>query len=266
MGGPASCLVLFLGGFSLLKEACAEYLGFTMRKRPIGIVILAIVHLVAPLFFIIYAATAIGISPFGYAKILSELPLSSKVEFYLLSPIAGLAIYRVRPWSYPIFLFAVGLTAFRYYQYHTAFPHLLSIWVLAGVFLADILVVSYFFTPTILSAYFNARMRWWESKPRYVAKIECEVRDGQAVITGATEDISVGGCFLRTEGTLGSGEVIGLHFEHGAMSFDLKARVVYCGGERRPGYGLHFIEVTFKVRRQLGQLIRKLKRSGAMRR
>jgi len=58
---------------------------------------------------------------------------------------------------------------------------------------------EYFLLPAVRAAYFNAKLRWWETKPRYLVNIPASFgRKGASSARGTMVNLSEGGAFLKT--------------------------------------------------------------------
>lgn len=206
-----------------------------MKTRPWPLVILALFQAVAPAFNLWFCARVLNTSVEAYASALwAESTPRQLFEFYALGPIAGLAIFRTRRWSYPLFLAITSFTAWRNYQSHVAFPGLLSLPLLFGAYAANAALVAYFLLPAVRLAYFNPRVRWWESQPRF--QVELDARAGETPVR--IRNLSEGGAFIEAAAGLPQGAFT-LSFEWQGERYAIAARVVHRRADGR-GLGLQF--------------------------
>jgi hypothetical protein len=112
------------------------------------------------------------------------------------SLIAGIAVFSVRKWSYPVFL--VSMLWITFQMLRTFSPHLHItelIFTIILPILFNFLYVSYILLPKVRAAYYDPGLRWWETKPRYVFSTAIKFTIDGEVIDGKMTNISEGGLF-----------------------------------------------------------------------
>jgi hypothetical protein len=245
-----------------------------MENKPWPLLILAFFHFIEPLTKIVFYSVYWHISPIEYVQTVIEYNEGSMItnfEFFLLFPIAGIALFAVKKWSYFVFL------AVQVWVFMANIPYLLELyqtsqaWLLLsfiGFGLLNIVMVTYLLLPAVRIAYLDPRIRWWEAKPRYSVNIPCEI-DGKKQST--VRNISQSGVFITTEIDLPIDSDVNLEFILSAEStrFDIKSRaqVVHkfkVGGYE--GYGARFNEISSDSMRLMKSMIKYLEKSNCQRR
>ena len=195
----------------------------------------------------------------------SHLPLLELAEYVFLFPIAGAAIYAMKKWSYPLFLSIICWGFWRHYQNYISAPTIFSLPLLMSVYFVNLGVVGYFLIPAVREPFFNARLRWWESKPRY------SVDSLVATLTGiwgqqdcTILDLSVGGIFIHFGRPLESGEAVKVAFHVAGQDFDISGTVVHYGLRGQKGCGIQFAKLTRVDRKRLNQVTDGLKAQGVL--
>jgi hypothetical protein len=173
---------------------------------------------------------------------------------------AAVAIFAMKRWSYPVLLAIYGWGFIDNIETWRHAPHALTLFTLVVVNGLNIAFASYFLLPAVRATYFDPKLRWWESKPRFKIDIIATVNDRQESIC----DISAGGVFVRNMQKLTLGSTILLRFGLNSLQFDGKGRVVHLRNEGN-GAGIQFIELNRSQKRQLTQAMRELEASGVPR-
>jgi hypothetical protein len=239
-----------------------------MEKKPLPIIILAILHLIEPLTKSVFIMLFYGFS--GLTSALTEYYTSGSYvylfEYFLLFPIAGFAIYKVKNWSIPVFLiaeiwvFMANIQNFKLF-YESAQYLQLGFWIAFA--LLNVIVVLYFLLPAVRLAYFNPNIRWWESKPRYKKTIKCLIDGNEALI----KNISITGIFVVAKETLKEGEQVSIEFSDSNTDIKVAANIVHnfkMDGEA--GSGVQFNKLSGNVRSKLKTLLKKYEAEGLPRR
>ncbi|MFN8792498.1 MAG: PilZ domain-containing protein [Bdellovibrionales bacterium] len=124
-------------------------------------------------------------------------------------------------------------------------------------------VVGYFLMPTVRRLYFDPRLRWWETQPRYKTDFQCQVERGGGRYWVEIRNISEGGAFLQTSEIFSAGENLKIFFKDSQGVIALAGEVVYRRMMEPAGYGFKFDKPSTKEPR-LKALIRKLEEQGAL--
>src|SRR5262249_5789447 len=123
-------------------------------------------------------------------------------DFFLLPVVAGVAVYAMKAWSYPVFLSISGWTIYSNVKFLQSFSGSYALPVVATFFVLDFTFVSYFLLlPTVRKIYFDSRLRWWEQKPRYLVEVSGSIhRQGSSNAKSFfTLDLSEGGVLVKTK-------------------------------------------------------------------
>jgi len=246
-----------------------------MEYKPWPLLILAFFHFIEPLSKIVFYSVYFNVNPLDAVVIEYQMGSALHVfEYFFLFPIAGLALFAVKKWSFSVFVVVeiwVFLTNLPYLNelYETSQLWLLGFFILFGI--VNIVVVSYLLLPAVRIAYLDPRIRWWEAKPRYFANIETKV-DGQA--TAIIKNISKSGVFIALQKDVPIDSEIHLEFTLATQSpqtrefhIKLKALVVhkfFIDGTE--GYGARFSALTTDNKQLVNSMIKYLEKSNTERR
>lgn len=199
-----------------------------MRNRPWALMLLALIQILTPVFNVFFNAWVLQVSP---AKVLSwvlEGNLLEIFEFAALMPIAGIAIWRMRKWSYGVFCGAMAWSLYAKFRHLAYAQTTMSLPMLIAIHASEIALVTYFLLPAVRATYFDPRVRWWESKPRYELKLPAQLVIGQSSrIEGAVLNLSEGGAFVQIPVILTMGEQVRLEFSLLTQLFAVAGKVVH---------------------------------------
>ena len=214
-----------------------------MRTRPWPLVLLALVQLLTPVVNVLFNAWVLRVSPLQILTWLLQRPWIDIFEALLLMPIAGIAIFRMRRWSYAVFFVAMVWSIYgsvKHWQYASS---TLSAPLLILLYVLEIALVIYFLTPEVRTTYFDPRVRWWESKPRYELKVPGEIRSQSQKYDASILNVSEGGAFLSTSQKLEVGKPLELHFSILSQPFSVTGKLVHTRdlGNGVSCYGMQFI-------------------------
>jgi len=238
-----------------------------MIFRPWSILVLAFFHIVAPIFNLFLSAMLSGLTVATYLETFQS-PLDI-MSFFVLLPIAGIAIYLCRWWSFPVFIFAMGWSFFTSFQSRQLSPDSMPIWTLVLVYAFNLLIVAYFLIPSVRLVYVNERIRWWEVKPRYFIPIPIKIRSGSTEENAVIENISVRGVLVHSGLNFHDGDTFEGDFEHEGHRVQVKAEIVYARpgtGTSQTDYGVQFLEFRDHTQKNLTALISLLEAKGVTRR
>lgn len=220
-----------------------------MKNRPLLFIVLSLLHLIEPLIKIFYFKAQTG---FPFSLIMENIVqidgAKSFFDFWLLFPLAGVALISVRKWSYPIF---VGVQAYSIWNHlaYTSYtwpyvaknPHLFSLMILS----INVMIILYFMLPDVRRPFFDKDIRWWEHRVRYNMSFPIsftkgdpnKLYDAQVLnisLSGAFLDyqehhVSVGDlirviCVYEGESALVNAEVVSRHQYLGVQGIGIKFR------------------------------------------
>lgn len=188
------------------------------------------------------------------------LPKPLFFSYVILPPIAGVFIYICRRWSYWSYAACLGLIFLgNVYGFWTN-VNWVNFVTLLLVLMVDLLAVAYFFAPSVRQVYFDPRMRWWETAPRYIFNNQSFI-DGQPSFI---KNISEGGAFVETDSPYAEGQTLDLAWSYEGESFAIPAKLVYQKKQSLNfGCGLRF-DHTPLTQKTMSRLILRLHKDGKM--
>lgn len=227
-----------------------------MKRRPWPIVILALLHVVAPIVSTLLAPVLANMSVSEYLALVKTRDWLEISEYYLLFPIAGFALISFRKWSYPVFLAIMSWAFLRHYQNYQAIPQTFTIGMLIGSYALNFAVVTYFFLPSVRAPYYNHRLRWWESKPRYRVSFLGSIRKGTHPYSMTVSDLSEGGLFIKTPSPFALGDFLKVEFQFLGKNYTFPGHIVHVRNlGKEIGYGIQFAFVSRHERTELLSII-----------
>jgi len=224
-------------------------------------VILAIGHIVAPLFNLILSVVLSGVGFFEYLS--SFRSFVDFFEFFFLFPIAGIAILAFRWWSYVVFIAVWGWSFYYNYLSWSAYPDHFPLVTLIGFYIVPFLLVGYFMIPAVRAPYFNGRLRWWESKPRYMINTSAKLFENGKEHQCGIINISEGGAFITSNFDPAENTSVDINLKKDGLNLTIKGKIVHfqaVGMGNGTGIGVKFDDDNSKEETQkLRDLISALK-------
>jgi hypothetical protein len=244
-----------------------------MRRRPWPIVILALLQILSPVLSVTLSAWKLQVPIRHFVWMLAKYGTPGQLfELVGTSLIAAAAIFAVKRWSYPVFLTIVAWGAYSNISVWHQYPQVYSLTTLILVNVVNLGLVSYFLVPVVSAAYFNPRLRWWESKPRFSIELVCSMKinppdaPGSRFCEARITDISEGGVYLYLREKLSLGEIVALNFSLHHVKLSPVGKIVHQGRGEGQGYGVQFVEMAVEEHRALKRAIRGLELLGYERR
>jgi hypothetical protein len=190
---------------------------------------LAVLQFLTPIFTILFNAAALRVSPLRVASWIFARPPLEVFETLALMPIAGLAIYVMRRWSYAIFIVALSWSVFRNLSHWNYSSAMIPAPALLFIYFSEISFVTYFLLPSVRNAYFDPNIRWWEHKPRYLLELAASftLKSGAARGQGMILNLSEGGAFLKLKEKIQKDQDLRLEFNVLTLPFSVEGRVVH---------------------------------------
>ena len=205
-----------------------------MRVRPWPLVLLAVFHLVSPVFSVCASSYLSNLPLSEYLRRLFAVEPKFQLALFFLAPIAaGFSIWMMKRWSHTVFLISTVIMGLVNFQSWRHYPTLVTLPLLLGVFAVNFAVVTYFLLPAVRAVYFNRRLRWWETAPRYEFRTKGDLNGGFWDSPCDLQNISRGGVFLECPRALQHGERLTITFQAFNRSFRFEGRVAHV----RPGGG-----------------------------
>ena len=235
-----------------------------MRHRPWPIIFFALIQFLMPLFSVIFNAIIFKVSfLFALNALWTHSGVMAKVEFFFLYPIAGLCIFLMKKWSYPIFV-VINLwtiTSNIMIWLSNSNQAFVSTGVIIFVTLLNISFVTYYMLPAVRQVYFNKNIRWWESQPRYQVHLKTRLKQAdQNSISCTLRDFSDGGTFFETQAPLKKGETVNLEISFFGITHEFKGQIVHTVSGPTPGFGCHFFpsRENTKVAKSITHLLKDI--------
>jgi hypothetical protein len=235
-----------------------------MKQRPWPIILLSLFHVIAPIGNIVMNAFISGVDlRFFIRVLLAPENLTTLLVFTLVPLIGAVLIYICKRWSYYLYI-ALMMIPFGY-SLHSYFSSATIMMTVALVFfyIVNMLVVGYFLLPAVRRLYFDPRLRWWETKPRYQADFQCHVDFQGQQHWVEIKNISEGGAFLEAPSDFAEGSELKLFFKDSQGVLQLNGFIVYKRRQAPMGYGFKFDKASSRQPR-LKELIQKLRNDGAL--
>jgi len=242
-----------------------------MEYKPWPLLILAFFHFIEPVLKILFYSTYFQMNPVDVTVI--EFQTASPIhvfEYFFLFPIAGLAIFSVKKWSFPVFIAVEVWVLAANLPYLTELYQTNQLW-LFGFFITfgilNITVVGYLLLPAVRIAYLDPHLRWWESKPRYAVDISVNI-NGESI--GMIKNISKSGIFIATHNDLLIDSELKLEFSlipPNESHIKLNALVQHKFSiNNTEGFGVRFTHLSASNKRLINSMINHLDKSGYDRR
>lgn len=232
-----------------------------MRQRPWPLIVLAILHMLAPLGNSIFNSIRYRIYfwelwQFWFAQL--SWPLLA--SYFLLPVLAGIFIFLCKKWSFYAYLVCILLiTAGSFYGLTTSVT-VFTIAFFSLFIIVDFFLVAYFMVPAVKEVYLDPRLRWWEAAPRYTIDLDVEFGDGDS---GNVSNISLGGIFVKTEVLLADNIVVKFTWKWKEKEYSVDGRIVHHQLVGTHGYGVRF-ELSDSTREEIKDLILDLKNDGRL--
>jgi len=235
----------------------------TLMRKPVSIVLIGFYYLFSPLFNLVQIA------------LVTHLPLSGPVSLWsvlgpgdwavlLAFPVVGFGLLSVRRWGWAAFVaFTLFLIGYNSYAYVVNQAYDLSLVLLYNITLAAVTFV--FFRKHLRAPYFNPRLRWWNTDPRYQVKLSGSLGEAESACHAEILDLSATGVFLSVCADIEVGQVQTVTIEAYGMAFPVKGRVMRktAPDDPRPGFGLMFEGLSEDSKYELRVLMARLVKNGA---
>jgi hypothetical protein len=235
-----------------------------MKRKPWILIVLAILHFIAPFGTMALNAHWAGRDFFYHLELFFQ-PFNFIHEWpHLILPwVAAAAIWSCRKWSFYLYIICILGLCFvsfnNYYQGNTAInPTRLS-----ALYIFNLVVVAYFLLPAVRKVYFDPRMRWWETSPRYFINVDSQFFTSTVQGTGFIENISESGLLIKSENLPADKELISVDFKFDETGLSLKGRVIHHQHLNNMGFGIKFIH-DLSTKRKLKSLIQVLNKKGLL--
>jgi hypothetical protein len=233
-----------------------------MPRRPRIITILTIGYVVSPFFILLQGASVHHLPLFGPEGILLRLYITD-IAVLLLYPLSAVAIYSVKKWGWYLFIgCALCLVAYNGYVFSLSPRYNVVFLLLFNIAIA--LVAGIFFRRHIIAPYFNPRLRWWETEPRYSIEVYAELAAEGRRLCVELLDVSTGGCYGSLRARLCPGETFPMTIHCMKRQADVTGKLlrVVPLEDDLVGCGFMFVGKTEQQERALQDILKFLERGG----
>lgn len=201
-----------------------------MNRRPWLLVLLAFLYCVSPLIYPVFVWAYFG-TPLGTVakETLDSNSALRNFETFVLPIALGLFTFFARRISYFVVvvgsIYLVSRNAYVFASMGNALP-------LSGLIAMNLLVVFvivYLSRKSTRAIYFNAKMRWWETDPRYVVGWSARMaRAGTLPKPVKVRNIAIGGAAIETpDHGFQPHETVQVAFRYEGKDFEFPAGVVW---------------------------------------
>lgn len=196
-----------------------------------------------------------------FSNLLSRDSIGDIVNFWLLFPIAGLTLLKIRVWSYCLFMSVMAYNVYSLvtyeaytWPYNNNMPHAYNL--LLTVVCLGIIIAFCF--PRIRAPFFDRRARWWEPQKRHDIFLETELRTSFDTIQAVINNISTTGAFILNVNGVEVGDRLVVNFRILDELFACEIKVVHqLNNGVVNGYGVKFVNMSFKSRDRLAKVLKE---------
>lgn len=234
-----------------------------MKTKPWPLIILAIAHLLAPFGNLIINALMNNVTPWTYfLALIHPKNLVHGLIFFLIPIVSAGLIYACKKWTYWAYLALMTVPFVYSFFSWRAVPSITTGLVLCTFYVINSLIVGYFVLPAVRRVYFDSRLRWWETKPRYGTDYQALVTAEAVSAKGQIKNISGGGIFLATKALIPENVDLKLEFRGAGEDLKLVGHAIYHRSVDPIGYGIKF-DLDAPTEDLVLNLIARLKDEGA---
>ncbi len=187
-----------------------------MKNKPFIFSVLSLLCFVEPMIKVLYFKAA---TDFDFMVIISNLlarnTFREVMDFWLVFPLAGLLILKLRRFTYFAFMGVLlyivhNIVTYEKYTwpYNSDEPFIYNkivAFIAMGVFV-------YFLSPKARQPFFDRRVRWWEPKTRYTVNLNCKLDNGHLCFPSSIMNLSQTGAFIAYSPYVKVGDKIQLEF------------------------------------------------------
>ncbi len=212
-----------------------------MKRRPWPLIILAVLHILAPIGNKILSAYVSHMSFSNYVNIwwLKASP-ETLLTSLVLPAFAGILILVCRRWSFVLYLATMTAILLLSIKASLTYGNSLAYLTVAGMTILDLLVVCYFMIPVVRSIYFDPRMRWWETAQRFKLEAPVTFRSEGNEWKGTTANFSQTGLFIISENLPADGSSVEIELKHKDVVLKTTGTVIHHGQMNKLGFGVQF--------------------------
>lgn len=239
-----------------------------MKNKPFIFSILSFLCLIEPVIKILYFK---AITHFDFLVILANLKARNTFlevfDFWLVFPMAGLLIVRLRKWTYFGFMSILAYIVYNIFTYEKyTWPYnsdtpFMYNYVVA---LMAFSVFAYFLSPSAREPFFDRRARLWETKTRYKIEISCKLKSSSLTFPSKILNISKTGAFVQDSPYIKVGDTLEMEFNFLGHTVEVPVLIVNKhSSHNKQGYGVEFKFKSFGQSIRMGKVINVIKKSHA---
>lgn len=237
-----------------------------MRNKPFIFTVLSVLCFIEPLIKVLYFKAT---THFDFVVIFANLQARNSfmevVDFWLIFPVAGLLIMRLRKWTYFTFLAVLSYINYNIFTYEKyTWPYNSDSPFMYNYIVAflSVAVFVYFLSPKVREPFFDRRVRWWEPKTRYDVKFACKLQSSNLTFPSSIINLSQSGAFVQESKYMKVGDDLQMEFNFLGQTISLPVEVVSKHTIKgHHGYGLKFKFKTLKQSILMGKVVNVLKKS-----
>ncbi|MCE3014068.1 MAG: PilZ domain-containing protein [Proteobacteria bacterium] len=237
-----------------------------MRKKPLVFTLVSLLCIVEPLIKILYFKVT---TQFDFDVIIQNLLARESflevIDFWLIYPLAGLLILKLRKINYYAFMSVLvyifySIATYEKYTwpYNSDKPFVYN-YVITALSFA---VFLYFLLPSTRRPFFDSRVRWWEPMVRYNVYLPCTVSKSDLTFKANVLNISKSGLFIEDHDKVQIGDLLNIYLE--AFGIKLNATIEVMNKHtlnNKIGFGARFRLDSIGQNLTVRSLISKIKRS-----
>lgn len=198
-----------------------------MFYRPWPIVVIAVFHILAPIFNLLLSASLVDLEISQYLALQMRKD-PTFLPLWLILPVGcGVALLTFQKWSYYLFLSFMAMVVLYTLRQRLLFPHRVDFATFMALQFVNLSVIAYFLSQSARTVYLNKKIRWWQQKPRYVHSTAAQILQGDSSVPGVIQNISEGGLYVTTSIPLKPKDPIHIRFEMFGQKLELKGLVVH---------------------------------------
>lgn len=237
-----------------------------MKNKPFIFTFLSILCLIEPAIKVLYFKAT---THFDFMVIISNLQARNSFmevfDFWLVFPIAGALILKLRKWTYFTFMSILAYIIYNIstyekytWPYNSDSPFMYNYIV---VMLSVAVFVSFLF-PQVRKPFFDRRIRWWEPQTRYNVQISCRLHSSFLSYSAQMMNISRTGAFLEDAAHLRVGDRLTMEFNFLGQNIEVPIIVVHQHTiQNQTGYGVKFAFKSFGQSIKIAKVISVIRRS-----
>lgn len=240
-----------------------------MKNKPFIFTLLSILCFIEPAIKVLYFK---AITNFDFLVIFANLKARNTFmevfDFWLVFPLAGMFIFKLRRWTYFAFMSVLGYVIYNIatyekytWPYNSDTPFMYN-YVVAGL---SLVVFTYFLFPQARKPFFDRRVRWWEPKTRYNVSFACKLHSRTLTFNSQILNISETGAFLQDSPYMKVGDQLGMEFNFLGQLITLPVEIVHRSASNgHAGFGVKFNFRTFSQSIRVMRVIRVIRNSHAI--